>query len=346
MDGTPNAFVPPHPPRMERGLTTLETVAALRRNVLEMWPQAAYETELLAGRLLGRSHVLINSPDLIQRILVDNFENYHRPAATRRILGPIIGDGLLLSEGLLWREQRSIVAPALANRLVPVLARHVASATSDALVDLGASADRPVNILAKMQELALEIAARSMFSLEMRQHGSALRDLIEQYRPCLGQPSLLDVVLPQWIPTPRDLARSRFRSRWIGLMDSIIAGRTGGSVSSAPRDLFDLLQHARHPITGAGFSQPQLRDQVATMIVAGHETTALTLFWAIFVLALTPHLQARVAKEASGVDLGPDAAGDALNHLPFTRAVISETLRSLSSGIHHRAARGHRGPLR
>lgn len=327
MDDPPGPFVPSYPPRRRHRLSTLETVAALRRNVLEMWPQAAYESELLEGRLLGRRHFLINAPALIRRILVDNFANYHRPAPTLRILRPIIGDGLLLSEGATWRQQRDIIAPAFANRLVPVLARHVASATSDALAGLAAAADRPVPMLAKMQELALEIAARSMFSLEMRRHGPALRAMIERYRPRLGQPGLLDVVLPRVIPTPRDLARNRFRAGWVGLMDAVIAAREDAEPTASPRDLFDLLQRARDPATGAGFTQPQLRDQVATMIVAGHETTALTLFWAVLVLASVPQLQIRVAEEASGVDLGPDAAGDALDRLPFTRAVVSETLR-------------------
>ena len=108
-----------------------------------------------------------------------------------------------------------------------------------------------------MQVLALEIAARSMFSLEMHSHGPALRHLIGLYRPRLGQPSPLDIILPTAVPTPRDLGRARFRSRWIELMDAIIDRRFALPPSETPRDLFDLLTAVRDPDTGAGLSRAQ-----------------------------------------------------------------------------------------
>jgi len=161
----------------------------------------------------------------------------------------------------------------------------------------------------------------------MHSHGPALRHLIGRYRPRLGQPSPLDIVLPTAIPTLRDLGRARFRSRWIELMDAIIDQRFALPPGETPRDLFDMLTGVRDLDTGAGLSRAQLRDQVATMIVAGHETTALALFWALFLLASSPDAQERIAGEVRGVDLGPDAAGEALQRLPFTRAVVNEALR-------------------
>jgi unspecific monooxygenase len=119
----------------------------------------------------------------------------------------------------------------------------------------------------------------------------------------------------------------RFRSQWIALMDEIIAARLRAPPGDKPRDLFDMLLAARDPETGAAFSRAQLRDQMATMIVAGHETTALTLFWSLYLLASAPADQERVAQEVRGIDLGPDAAAEALAKLPYTRAVVSEALR-------------------
>jgi cytochrome P450 len=94
-----------------------------------------------------------------------------------------------------------------------------------------------------------------------------------------------------------------------------------------PRDLFDMLLTARDPETGAAFSHAQLRDQMATMIVAGHETTALTLFWSLYLLASSRSDQERVAEEVRTIDLSPDAAADALAKLPYTKAVVNEALR-------------------
>jgi len=103
--------------------------------------------------------------------------------------------------------------------------------------------------------------------------------------------------------------------------------RLAAPTSDTPRDLFDLLLRARDPETGQGFSHEQLRDQIATMILAGHETTAVTLFWSLVLLAGAPDEQRRVADEARGVAIAPDNAMDVMPRLVRTRAVISEALR-------------------
>jgi unspecific monooxygenase len=210
--------------------------------------------------------------------------------------------------------------------VVPLLLKHVASATEEALDRLGATSE-PVDLLAIMQILALEIAGRSMFSLEMQQHGPAMRGLIRRFGDKLGRPHLFDILLPVSVPNLRDLARRRFRVEWLRLMDAIIATRPDAPDPDAPRDLFDLLRTARHPETGLGFSASELRDQVATMIVAGHETTALALFWSLYLLASAPDIQDRLAEEVRGLALTPASGPAALPTLGYTRAVVSEALR-------------------
>jgi unspecific monooxygenase len=207
-----------------------------------------------------------------------------------------------------------------------MLARHVAAATEPAITRLAASASQPVDLLTSMQLLTLEIAARSMFSLEIARYGPALRRMIADFTD-LARPYLVDLLLPLGIPNWRDYARSRFRKKWTALMDEIVAARMNDPPSDPPRDLFDVLLAARDPETGAAFSRAQLRDQMSTMIVAGHETTALTLFWACYLLASAPAEQGRVAQEVSAVDLSVEAAGTVLPKLPYTRAVVNEALR-------------------
>jgi unspecific monooxygenase len=327
----PPFFVPPRPEPPAEDLSLLRFFTAIRTNALQIWPKAAYEQDAVVGRgpLTGRMRVLINTEDAIHRVLVDNTANYCRTAAMIRILRPIVGDGLLLSEGDDWRHQRRTMAPAMAPRVVPMMARHVALATEETMVRVTqVAANFPVDILATMQFLALEIAARSMFSLEMRQYGAALRRHVMEFSGGLGRPYIFDLILPAVVPTLRDVARMRFRARWIDFMDEIIAARLRApTAADKPRDLFDLLLAARDPETGAAFSRAQLRDQMATMIVAGHETTALTLFWSMYLLASSPADQDRVAEEVRNVDLSPDGAADALAQLPFTKAVVSESLR-------------------
>ena len=323
----PQFFVPPRPLLPTGELGWYRLLKTVRTNSLQIWPREGYEQDALRQTFLGRQRFLLNAPSAIHHVLVDNTANYRRTPATIRILRPIIGDGLFLSEGDGWRHQRRTIAPALAPRILPMLARHIVGAAEEAISRLAAAEGQPVDLLAAMQFLALEVAARSMFSLEMHEHGAALRTLIARFSVRLGRPYFLDMMLPSTIPTLRDLARARFRSKWVGLMDEIIAARLSTPPSEKPRDLFDLLLAARDPETGAAFSRAQLRDQMATMIVAGHETTALTLFWSLYLLASAPAEQERLAHEARAVNLGPEAAGEALSQLAYTRAVVNETLR-------------------
>jgi cytochrome P450 len=320
-------FVPPRPAVPAAELGWYRFLVAVRTNALQIWPEAAYEQDVLVTSTFGRKRLLLNAPEAIHHVLVDNTANYGRTPATIRILRPIVGAGLLLSEGEDWRHQRRTIAPALAPRVVPMLARHVARATEETIARLATGVGREVDLLAAVQFLALEIAARSMFSLEMRQYGTAMRTLTTRFATRLGRPYFLDLMLPAAIPTMHDLARMRFRSQWVALMDEIIETRLRAPPSDKPRDLFDMLLAARDPETGAAFSRDQLRDQMATMIVAGHETTALTLFWSLYLLASAPAEQERVAQEVSALDLGPDAAAEALAKLTYTKVVVNEALR-------------------
>jgi unspecific monooxygenase len=147
-----------------------------------------------------------------------------------------------------------------------------------------------------------------------------------EYGTTLARPHVLDLLLPLSWPSPQDISRGFFRKRWTRFIAMLMAERraAGKNADAPPRDLFDLMGAARDPETGAAFSDEQLGDQVATMILAGHETTATALFWALYLLALDPGTQEQLAAEVRGA-----AANDVsdIERLKFTRAVIDETMR-------------------
>jgi cytochrome P450 len=320
-------FVPPYPAIPETDLSRLRFLKAVRTNALQIWPRAAFERDHLVQPFLGRTRTVLNAPEAIHRVLVENTQNYRRSRASIRILRPLMGKGLLLSEGDDWKLQRRTIAPALAPRMIPMLARHIAAATADTVAGLREQSRTPVDLFAAMQFLALEIAGRSMFSMEMRDCGAEMRARLTRFGLDLARPHLLDLLLPASIPTPRDLARRRFQAGWMAFIERIMEARLRQPHEGAARDLFDLLLAARDPETGSGFSREQLRDQIATMIIAGHETTAVSLFWSLYLLASVDHEQDRVAAEVRGRALGPETAGEALADLPVTRAVVSEAMR-------------------
>jgi cytochrome P450 len=325
-DGS-QTFVPPHPDPAPDNLSPRQLAQLMRTNNLRVWSQRAYEDEVVVRRVFGRSSVLFNTPEAIRHVLVDHPQNYGRTRATLRILKPLLGEGLFTSEGSAWRHQRRTLAPAFTPRSVELLIPHIRSATDEIITYLAASTQERVDLFPMIQRLALEIAGRTMFSLEMGQHGPALRDQVVRYGQGLGRPHLLDFVVPIGLPTPHDLARSWFRRGWIRLIDQIMAERLKAKThASSPRDLLDLLMAARDPESGEGFSPSQLRDQIATMILAGHETTAVALCWSVYLLAHLPDVQDRIAREAAIV-LSDSGAKFQLGQLPYTRAVLDEVMR-------------------
>jgi cytochrome P450 len=205
------------------------------------------------------------------------------------------------------------------------LARQVVAVASRLTADL-ARIDGPVNLVPAFQRLALEIIGGAIFSLDMRQYGPELRELILHYASRLGRPSLADFLLPLGLPAPADFARARFRRRWLRLIGRIIAGRTARPRGGAPRDLFDVLAAAGAD-TPPALTAERLADQIATIVVAGHETTAAAVFWTLYLLAKHPGEQERLAAEIKPLGLAPDNAAELLPQLIRTRAVVDESLR-------------------
>ena len=327
MPVTQARLVPPAPPRAPDSMTAFGRIMAMRESPIGTWGQRAYEEDIVRGRFLGRNSFILNTPDAIRHVLVDNYENYTRTPAGFRVLRPMLGEGLLIAEGRAWKHQRRTLAPAFTPRAVTTLIPHMVAATDETIAKLKAASHAPVDLREAMQRMTLEIAGRTMFSFGMDRHGAALRDFVMEYGENLARPHFLDLVLPLGWPTPQDFSRARFRKRWTAFVGMLMAERraAGKNEGAPPRDLFDLMGAARDPETGAAFTDEQLGDEVATMILAGHETTATALFWSLYLLALDPATQEELAAEVQGAAV--DGATAIIERLKFTRAVVDETMR-------------------
>jgi len=319
-------LVPPAPPRAPDNMTAFGRVMVMRKSAISAWSQRSYEEDIVRGRFFGRSSFVLNTPDSIRHVLVDNYENYVRTPAAIRVLRPILGEGLLIAEGRSWKHQRRTLSPAFTPRAVMPLIPHMLAATDQTIAKLRAARDAPVDLREAMQRMTLEIAGRTMFSFGMDRHGAALRDFVMEYGSNLARPHVFDLILPLSWPSPQDFARARFRKRWTQFVAMLMAERraAGKQEGAPPSDLFDLMGAARDPETGEAFTDEQLGDQVATMILAGHETTATALFWSLYLLALDPATQEQLAAEVKAATV--DGALD-IERLKFTRAVIDETMR-------------------
>jgi len=323
---TRRPLIPPTPPRAPDNMTALGRMRTMRVNPIQTWGNRAYEEDIIQGRFVGRSSFILNTPDAIKHVLVDNYENYTRTPAGIRVLRPVLGQGVLIAEGRAWKHQRRTLAPAFTPRAVNTLIPHMAGVIDETVAKLKAASNAPVDLRQVMQHMTLEIAGRTMFSFGMDRHGTALRDFVMEYGERLARPHFLDLLLPLNWPSPQDFSRARFRKRWTQFVAMLMAERraAGKKDGAPPRDLFDLMGEARDPETGQAFNDEQLGNEVATMILAGHETTATALFWSLYLLALDPVTQEQVAAEAREAFAG---GGLELDRLKFTRAVLDETMR-------------------
>jgi unspecific monooxygenase len=337
---TQKPLVPPTPQRAPDNLSTLGRMRLMGTNPIATWGRRAYEEGVIKNNFFGHSSFILNTPDAIKHVLIDNWENYTRTPAGLRVLQPMLGHGVLIAEGRAWKHQRRTLAPAFTPRAVSMLIPHMVAATDETVAKLMKDNAATVDLRQVMQRMTLEIAGRTMFSFGMETHGARLRDFVMEYGEHLARPGLLDLVLPLWFPTPQDFARSRFRKRWTRFVAVLMAERraAGKNADAPPRDLFDLMDASRDPETGEGFSDEQLGDEVATMILAGHETTATALFWSLYLLALDPAVQDQVAAEGRAVGI---SGTPEVERLKFTRAVIDETMRLYPPAfLIARAARG------
>ena len=136
---TPQPLVPPSPPRASETMNVFGRMAAMRRSAIETWGQRAYEEDIVQGRFFGRSSFILNTPDAIRHVLVDNYENYTRTPAGIRVLRPMLGEGLLIAEGRAWKHQRRTLAPAFTPRAVTPLVPHMIAATDETIAKLQGS---------------------------------------------------------------------------------------------------------------------------------------------------------------------------------------------------------------
>jgi cytochrome P450 len=318
-------LVPPMPRMASDHVGGIGVILALRRNAFSAFPPRCLDEPAVKLRVAGRHLVLAASPEAIRHVMITHAEDYVRLALGRRVLGPIVGKGLLVSEGETWRRQRRAMAPAFTPRNVPIMARHIVRCTEVACCRLESARGTPVDMLHELQVLSLEIASTSLFSMEASTFGPELREMVSKYMDTVGRLYPTDILLPDGVPTVLRARRALFRRRWIRLIRSIIEVRGDAVHVDAPRDLFDLLREAH-----GSDREELLADEVSTMIVAGHETTALTLFWMCTLLAKAPQWQTALAAEACHLDLSAEGAATSLPKLVLTRAVVEETLRLYS----------------
>ena len=328
-----SAGEPARVPLATRPLGIVGTAMVARRNVLELIPELALRQPIVSGQTGLRWHMVMD-PDSLRHILKDRVEDYPKSVTTKLILNPAIGDSLFVAEGAHWRWQRRAAAPAFAQRHVLALGPVMTAAAEasrrrlTAIAVQGGAAGGIADVFEETVAATFEVISDVTFSGDPGFDRDAVHSAINSYIEQTAKVSVMDILgLPAWLPRPGRLFSGRVMGRMKAIADRAIAARAASGRPADVPDLLDLLLGAQDPETGRTMSASELRDNLLTFIVAGHETTALTLAWALYLLAFDPAVQARAAAEVDGALQGRAATAADLAALPYLMRVVNETLR-------------------
>src|SRR6202522_3516342 len=318
----------PAPVPRPRRLSFLEFVGALRNSAIESFAQEAYELDIIERKIFGRRLYVVNDLAAIKHVLIDNAANYQKTEITRRVLEPGLGKGLITSEGETWRQHRRAMSPAFDHRSIASYASVMTGAAEELLADwsrLGAGAS--VDVSTAMMQVTLNIISRTMFSSDS-DHIVAIMDRGAGRYQAEMRPNMMDFLgLPAWLA---GLSRLRVADRALSEfdreIDRLIKLRSSDP-KHGPNDLLARLIAARDGPTGEGMTDQEVRDQVITIFMAGHETTAMATTWTWYLLSQHPAEEARLHAELVSVLAGRAPNSEDLSKLTYARMVIDESMR-------------------
>ncbi|GGE16576.1 cytochrome P450 [Primorskyibacter flagellatus] len=325
-DSTIRMAEPVKAPLVTTPLGLFGSLRAARSNLLDILPDLAVRQPIVSGRTGARWHMLMDPP-AIRRVLLERVDDYPKSVVTKNLLRPAIGESLFIAEGAHWRWQRRAAAPAFSRRNIANLAPMMTRAAEATATRVTASGPRALDMYAEMVRATFEVISDVTLSGKAQFDREAMHRAIDSYIDVAGRVSLFDLLgLPGWVPRPgRVMSGDAVRRMKQAADEAIIARRSDGAGN--PPDLLDLLIAGEDPDTQRRMRTPEIRDNLLTFIVAGHETTALTLAWALYLCAFDPDVQEAAGEEARRVLGARAATADDIAALPAIRAIVDETLR-------------------
>jgi cytochrome P450 len=313
--------LPPGP----KGLPLFGLAFQVLRDPLETLRRLAREYgDIVCVPIVNQHRIFLNHPDYIEQVCIVQQAKFHKSKLTKDVTQRLLGQGLLISEGDFWRRQRRLAQPAFHRSRIN---EYGATMVERAEVRMKQWHDGDVrDITQEMMAMTLDIAVRTLF-------GSTLQAEAEQVGDSLGylmryslRKARSPIKIPENWPTPANRRATRETQFLDSLVYGIIKERQAEGNTNHHHDLLAMLMSAMDE-DGTQMTPRQLRDESMTLFLAGHETTALTLSWACYMLSENPAAEARLHEELQGIlaDRAPELAD--FERLPYLRAVVNETLR-------------------
>lgn len=312
-----------------QGYPLIGSLPKVRKDPLQFLVHAArqYGDVVCLGGVGSQKFFLVNNPYDIEYVFKTNHRNFTK-GANFQLLKTLAGEGLFLSEGAFWRSQRKLMLPAFHIPRLAALAPVITSATESMLGRWHELAEKrqAFDVEREMMHLSLDVSVKVLFGTEVKEHGEVIRRSVATAFEYLHNRVWALASLPQWMPTPSNLRYQRAIAAFDAVIYEIIEERrrTG---SEGNNDVLSMLLSMRDEETGEGMPDRQIRDEVVTMLVAGHESTAITMAWTLYLLSKHPAAERQVQEELDGA-LGGRAPGFAdMPNLPYLARVMKESLR-------------------
>jgi cytochrome P450 len=326
MEGSTSPLTPPRVIPPGKPLGGVRFLAAFVRNPLEVLPRAAYEEDFIAfgsGRL---ARAWVTSPAIIRAVLLEQRDKFAKLTQIR-LLGPLLGKGILTSEGADWKWQRQAAAPMFRPQELAGFVPAFVRAAQDTVARWRADAGEPVReIEHDMTRTTFDVIAATL--LPSASESLAL-DVQRSVRALQrhGTWGLLyaSLNLPRWLPRPGMLAGVRAVNDLRAAVARLIVERRAGG--AAHDDLMTRLIAARDPESGRAMDQSRLIDNLLTFYLAGHETTAKALTWALYLVARSPQWSAALEEEIDRVTGGASISAEHIDKLVLVQQVIKESIR-------------------
>lgn len=329
-----NAAQPPLiPPRIvppARALGGIAFIASFIRNPLAVVPQAAYEEDFVRLSARGGAFVCVTAPEMIRTVLLDEREKFQKLSQIR-LLRPLLGRGILTSEGADWKWQRQASAPMFRHqdlmRFVPTFVRAAGKVLARWR---NAGAEGVQQVDRDMTRATFDVICATLLPSADGAFGPAMEKSVGVFQRSGGWGLLYAAMnAPPWLPRPGMLAGHRAIVLLRGAVTEMLRERRGatGRAGASPDDLMHRLLLARDPETGQAMNDEQLIDNLLTFYLAGHETTAKALTWTLYLLARSPQWTEALKEEIARVTGGEPVAGDHIDRLVRVQQVLKESMR-------------------
>jgi len=319
----------PLPPLVGGGGLLTGILPELARDPLGLIERGLREGgDVVRYRAVHRTLIQLGAPEGVGHVLQTRAANY-RKSATYRDLALVLGRGLLTSEGAFWRRQRRIAQPSFRPAALEAFSPTFARVARDLAAAWRARpAGEPFDVVQDTTHFALRVAGLTLFSADLHAEAAELGRAVTTALTFANARTVAIVKPPVAFPWPGHRRFRRALATVDRAIERLVADRRAAGPEAAPTDLLSRLVFATDPETGEAMSDAQLRDEVVTFFLAGHETTANALAWTCHLLAGHPEVQERLAAEAEAVLGGRTAPGAAdVPRLELTRRVAEESLR-------------------